>query len=66
MAASPSDLGLNIFGILQGSMDARTWSRVTEVLLPVLDPVNGGDARLHALLLEQTINTGREQRQRAS
>jgi len=64
MAASPRDV-VNVFSLLQDSMSAEMWGKVAQVLEDVLDPAQGGDERLHALL-RRTLRAHHEQRQRAS
>jgi hypothetical protein len=63
VAASPRDLGLNVFDWLQGSMDASIWQRVSTALADVLDPANGGDVRLWNLL-QGTLQADQERRER--
>jgi hypothetical protein len=65
MAASPTDVGLNLFDWLRDSMPETTWRKVSAALDRVLGDEDG-DPRLHSLL-ERTVESGKEQRrQRAS
>jgi hypothetical protein len=65
VAASPRDVGLNVFALLRDSMPETMWLKVSAALEDVLDPEQGGDARL-ARQLEQTLQGDQERRQRAS